>query len=129
MALVLLPLPFYLLDILEARKNSIPFLRIQDNPEHRDLIEYIMKTYNNLGVTFKRLYDRTGDPKKNSRALVNLTFSSEYFDILSRDPETLARGLTKNLAFLNQKGILYPGIEFEIQIYNRLPVDLEASHF
>ena len=119
----------HLLDIMENRKDRIPFLRIQDNLEHKALIEYIMKTYNNLGVTLKELSEQTGDPEKNSTALVDLTFSSEYFDFLTRDPETLRRGLTKNLAFLNQKGILYPQSGFELQIYNRLPNNLETINF
>ncbi len=119
----------HLLDILETKRNNIPFLRIQENPEHRAIIEYILKTYNNLGVTLKKLSDRTGDKEKNSKALVNLTFSSENFDILARDPETLSRGLTKNLAFLNQRGILYPASDFELQIYNRIPKDLKVRRF
>ncbi|MBA7639691.1 hypothetical protein ES703_47351 [subsurface metagenome] len=119
----------HLLDILETKKNSIPFMRIEDNPDHRALMEYILKTYNNLGVTLKKLSDRIGDPAKNSRALVNLTFSSENYDIISRDPESLSRGLTKNLAFLNQKEILYPTAQFELQIYNRIPNDLDAIWF
>jgi Tfp pilus assembly protein PilF len=119
----------HLLDLLETRKNSIPFLRIQDNPEHRALIEYLMKAHNNLGVTLKSLAERSGDPAKNAQALVNLTFSSEYYDLISRDPETLKRGLTRNLAYLNQRGILYPQDGFALQIYNRLPVDLQSRSF
>jgi tetratricopeptide (TPR) repeat protein len=119
----------HLLDLLETRKNSISFLRIQDNPEHRALMEYLMKAHNNLGVTLKNLAERTGDPGKNAQALVNLTFSSEYYDLISRDPETLKRGLTRNLAYLNQRGILYPQDGFALQIYNRLPVDLESRNF
>ncbi len=119
----------HLLDQLEARKDRIPFLRIEDNPEHRSLLQFILKTYNNLGVTLQRLSDRKRDADKSSKALVNMTFSSEYYDILTREPETMTRGLTKNLAFLNQRGILYPESEFELQIYNRIAVDLEAVRF
>ena len=118
-----------LLNLLEGREERIPFLQIYDNPEHNALVEYIMKVYNNLGVTLKQLSDRSRDPEKESKALVNLTFSSERFDLLSRDPVTVERGLTKNLAYLNQGGILYPTSEFELQIYTRLPIDLQASRF
>ena len=119
----------HLLDHLEARKDRIPFLRIEDNPEHQALLQFILKTYNNLGVTLQRLSDRKRDAGKSSKALVNMTFSSEYYDILTREPETMTRGLTKNLAFLNQRGILYPESKFELQIYNRIAVDVDAVRF
>ncbi len=88
-----------------------------------------MKVYNNLGVTLKQLSDRSRDPEKESKALVNMTFSSERFDLLSRDPVTVERGLTKNLAYLNQGGVLYPTSDFQLQIYTRLPIDLQANRF
>jgi len=118
-----------LLNLLESREEGIPFLQIYENPEHQALAEYIMKVYNNLGVTLKQLADRSRDPEKESKALVDMTFSSERFDQLSRDPETAERGLTKNLAYLNQRGVLYPSSEFQLQVYTRLPIDLEASRF
>jgi len=118
-----------LLNLLESREERIPFLQIYENPEHNALVEYIMKVYNNLGVTLKQLADRSRDPEKESKALVNMTFSSERFDLLSRDPVTVERGLTKNLAYLNQGGILYPTSDFQLQIYTRLPIDLEAVRF
>jgi tetratricopeptide (TPR) repeat protein len=118
-----------LLDLLETRRERIPLLLINENPEHRALVEAIMKTYNNLGVTLYRLGIRSRDPAKESGALVNLTFSSENFDQVSRDPETAARGITRNLAYLNQRGILYPESGFQPQIYVRIPIDLEAQGF
>jgi tetratricopeptide (TPR) repeat protein len=118
-----------LLDLLEIRKDRIPFLQPATNPEHRDLIEFMMKVYNNLGVTYRRLGERSRNPDLEAKALVNLTFSSEYFDQLSRDPNTAERGITRNLAFLNQRGILYPGLPYELQLYDRIPLDLEATVF
>ena len=86
-----------------------------------------MKTYNNLGVTLYRLGRQRRDQDKESSALVNLTFSSEEFDMLSRDPETAERGITRNLAYLNQRGILYPESGFEPQLYLRIPIDMQVS--
>jgi len=34
-----------------------------------------------------------------------------------------------NLAYLNQGGVLYPTSDFQLQIYTRLPIDLEAVRF
>ena len=118
-----------LLNLLESREERISYLQVYENPEHNALVEYIMKVYNNLGVTLKQLSDRSRDPDKESKALVNMTFSSERFDVLSRDPVTVERGLTKNLAYLNQGGILYPTSDFQLQIYTRLPIDLQANRF
>lgn len=118
-----------LLEILEGREQRIRYLQPMENPEHRALVERLMQVYNNLGVVLRRLGERSRDPDKESKALVNLTFSSERFDLISRDPQTAARGLTQNLAFLNQRGILYPQAGFQLQIYRRLPLDLEALDF
>ena len=118
-----------LLDLQEARRDRIPFLQPADNGEHRALLEYLMKVFNNLGVTTMRLSERGRDPARQARALANLTFSSEYFDVLTRNPETGERGQTRNLAYLNQRSILYPTRTFELEIYGRLPLDLAASRF
>jgi len=119
----------HLLDMLERHKDNIPYLRIEENPEHRALLENIMKVYNNLGVTLGELGRRLSDDKKQSQALVNLTFSSEYYDLLSRDPESMVRAETKNLAYLNQRGMIYPETGFQPQIYLRIPKDTGAQSF
>ena len=118
-----------LLDLQEVRRDRIPFLQPADNSEHRALLEYLMKVFNNLGVTTMRLSERGRDPARQARALANLTFSSEYFDLLTRNPQTGERGQTRNLAYLNQRSILYPTRTFELEIYGRLPLDLAASRF
>jgi hypothetical protein len=88
-----------------------------------------MKVHNNLGVATMRLSERGRDAARQARALAELTFSSEYFDVLTRDPETGERGQTRNLAYLNQRAILYPTRAFELEIYGRLPLDLAAIRF
>lgn len=119
----------HLLDMLERTKDNIPYLRIEENPEHRALLENIMKVYNNLGVTLGKLGLQLSDNKKQSQALVNLTFSSEYYDLLSRDPESMVRAETRNLAYLNQRGMIYPETGFQPQIYLRIPKDTGAQNF
>jgi tetratricopeptide (TPR) repeat protein len=118
-----------LLDLQEARRDRTPNLQPAENSEHHALLEYLMKVYNNLGVATMRLSERGRDPARQARALANLTFSSEYFDLLTRDPDTLERGQTRNLAYLNQRAILYPTRTFELEIYGRLPLDLAAIRF
>jgi tetratricopeptide (TPR) repeat protein len=118
-----------LLDLQETRRDRISFLQPADNSEHRALLEYMMKAFNNLGVATMRLAERGRSPALQARALANLTFSSEYFDVLTRNPDTAERGQTRNLAYLNQRAVLYPTGAFELEIYGRLPLDLSASRF
>ncbi|OHD21949.1 MAG: hypothetical protein A2064_05105, partial [Spirochaetes bacterium GWB1_66_5] len=120
-----------LLDLQETRRDRIPFLQPADNSEHRALLEYLMKVFNNLGVTTMRLSERGRDPARQARALANMTFSMEYFDVLKRNPETAERPQPpiRDLAYLNQRSILYPTRTFDLEIYTRLPLDLAASRF
>jgi tetratricopeptide (TPR) repeat protein len=118
-----------LLDLQETRRDRISFLQPVENSEHRDLVEFMMKAFNNLGVATMRLSERGGNPTLQARALAELTFSSEYFDVLTRNPVTAERGQTRNLAYLNQRSILYPTRTVELEIYGRLPLDLAASRF
>ena len=118
-----------LLDILEEQRSRYPLLRPHEEPEQMSLVEMIMRTYNNLGVTLKRQSESRRDPQKETEALVTLTRSSEYFDIINRDPDSMRRGETKNLAYLNTRGILYPQSDFIPQIYSRIPKDIAAAQF
>ncbi|MFP4363248.1 MAG: periplasmic flagellar collar protein FlcA, partial [Spirochaetia bacterium] len=119
----------HLLDILERERQNITYLMINENPNHRNLIEYLMKTYNNLGVTFYRLYEAGGGEDYYSRALTNLYYASELFDALSRNPATLERSSTTNLAHLNSRSIMYPGAENTPSIYTDLPMDMQVEDF
>jgi hypothetical protein len=84
---------------------------------------------NNLGVTLNRLSETTGDAEQYSQALVYLTESIEYADNYRRDPDTLVRSDSVNLAYLNQRGIIYPTPDYSLQIYNRIPEDLDDLVF
>jgi Tfp pilus assembly protein PilF len=116
----------HLLDELEQQRRNISVLLPQERQEDRALIDRLIRTHNNLGVTLQRLSLATGDRQKFSRALVHLTDSTEYFDLLSRDQETMERGSAVNLGFLNQRAMLYPVENYELQIYAGLPLDLET---
>jgi tetratricopeptide (TPR) repeat protein len=118
-----------LLDILEEKKNKIPIIRPEEIPEHLALIELLMKAHNNLGVTLVKLSESPLDPEKETAALVNFVQSTEYFDVMARDPETLARGDARSLSDLNARQIQYPQPNYIIQIYNRIPKDPSAIRF
>jgi hypothetical protein len=120
----------HVLDILEDRKNRAPFILPQERRDHFELITSLKETHNNIGVTLYNLYRQGGslDAGKYSQALVHLSRSSEYYDLLTRDPRTLERVDTKNLGYLNQKALLVPMEEspMELQAYPEIPKDMQG---
>lgn len=115
-----------LLDRLLRRRRSIPTLFVDEDPEHRNLIQFLIRVTNNLGVTRYRLSQRSGDENKLTEALVSLVESDEYFENLTRNPATFAASDTQGLAALNRRAILYPEPNLEPQIYLSLPLNFEA---
>ena len=116
----------HLLDELEQRRRDISVLLPYEREEDRSLIERLLRTNNNLGVTLQRLSLASGDREKFSRALVHFTDSAENFDLLRREPESMQRGSAVNLGYLNQRAMLYPVENYDLQIYTDLPMDLES---
>lgn len=119
----------HLLDLLENEKDRIPYLMPEEREEHKALMEMITKTYNNLGVTLNKLDMQSKDPTKYSESLRYLTISTEYADLLSRDPDTLDPTNSVQLAYLNTRSILYPDAPGELQIYDEIPKDMEELRF
>jgi hypothetical protein len=116
-----------LLDRLESKKAAIGNLLPLEVPEHRALMDNLVKVNNNLGVTMIRLAERTGDRRKRSEALVYLTAAAQIADSLARAPDTVLRSETRSVPSLNMKGILYPTSDFVLQIFQALPKDLQAQ--
>ncbi len=119
----------HLLDKLNKEYSTINYLLIDEMPEHRALLENMMKVSNNLGVTKYRLYERSRDPEKSAEAMVLLTDSIEYYDKLARDPDSLVAPETVNLAYLNSRNIFYPVGDFKLQIYQNIPKDLDKLNY
>jgi tetratricopeptide (TPR) repeat protein len=113
----------HLVEIFERDIERERPLLIDQRRDHRALVENIMMATNNLGVTYYRLYRKTGLAEYYSRAMVQFAESSRYFDRLTRNPVTLARTGLSNLAFLNQRKLLFPEGDYDLQIYNSLPID------
>lgn len=114
----------HLVEIYERDIERERPLLIDERRDHQALVENIMKASNNLGVTYYNLHRKTGLTDYYSRAMVEFADSSRYFDRLTRNPATLERTGLSNLAFLNQRKLLFPeGDEYDLQIYNSLPLD------
>ncbi|MFP4179571.1 MAG: periplasmic flagellar collar protein FlcA, partial [Spirochaetaceae bacterium] len=118
----------HLHEILRRRLEQERPLDIVEQRSHRELVSNLMRTSNNLGVTLYRLSEKTGRAEYSSEAMVKFSDSSEYFDTLSRDPETLERAGLSNLAYLNQRAVIYPEEEeYSLQIYPDIPMDMEKD--
>lgn len=118
-----------LLDRLGRQRAQINNLLVDEDPAHRQLVEYLVRVNNNLGITLNRLSENTGDADKFSRGLVYLKDSSEYSENLARDRRTMERSSTVNLAFLNTREILYPEPNYELQLYHDIPRDFQDVSF
>ena len=121
-------------DRLETRRTAVGTLLPEVKPEDRELLQYLVRVYNNLGVTMIRISQRTGDRNRRSEAMVSLTTASEIADSLSKftsTPERTAdpsrRNETRSVPSLNMRGILYPVTGFVPQIYQPIPKDFEAT--
>lgn len=114
-----------LLDRLRASRRQIQNLSVTEDPAQRSLIDYLIRTSNNLGITMFRLWQRSGRQQDYTDALVSLKDSTEEAGNLTREPQTAVRSGKVDLAYLNMRGILYPNSNFIPQIYREIPVDMK----
>lgn len=118
-----------LIDRVERERDSIRTLLADEDARHQSVIEYMFRGYNNLGVALSELAEQTGDPAKSSQSLVYFTRSTELAENYRRDPATLSRSDSVDLAYLNQREALYPRPDYEMQIYIDIPEDLDDLVF
>jgi len=125
-----------LMDMLDTQRLRFPNLTPDSRPEEQELIERIMVSENNLGVTLETLTRISGDTSYRSRALGLFADSIRAWDILTRDPDLMTRmrplkdlyapGI--NLAYLNVRAITLSEPNYDPQIYLRIDKDgLEPS--
>lgn len=110
-----------LLGILQTDFEKFKVIMPQVRPDQGDLVEVYMKARNNLGVTLSRLSGLNGDSTLNGKAIVNLQESMRATDALTRNPETMVRLGTSNLAEENLKYLTNPGHGYEPTIYTEIP--------
>jgi tetratricopeptide (TPR) repeat protein len=124
-----------LLDILDSERIRFPNLFPDADDEGKDLAERIMVANNNLGVTLETLTRVSGNTGYRTRGLYLFSESIRAWDVLTRDPESMARmqpikGLYSpgiNLAYLNTQNILHPSPAYELQIFMRIDRDCQES--
>lgn len=119
-----------LLRTFNARRDRIQRLLIDEDPEHRALIENLFRVNNNLGVTLYRQHQIDGTrPERFGEALNHLRISAEISENFLRDRETGIRPLARNLAFLNTRALLNPTPDFPPQIFQELPRTMDQLLF
>ncbi len=114
-----------LMELLEAEKIRKGIVFPQARIDHAEFVENYMHTANNLGVVLNRIAVQSGDSAKNGRAISLLGESTRAWDNLSRNPETMIRSKTVNLAYANIQNIIKPRSVFIPEIYTDIPKTLE----
>ncbi len=110
-----------LVDRLEFELDQLPLVEPQARPSHGEIVDLLMRTTNNLGVSLYRIGNRMGDPRRRAAAMAQLMESSRYYDSLERDPATMIRPETRNLGYLNLDFVLHPQRGIDLSIYPDLP--------
>ncbi|MDR1867628.1 MAG: tetratricopeptide repeat protein [Treponema sp.] len=126
-----------LLAILNKDRGRFPTTMPLDNQEQRDLLERLANAQNNMGVTKETLAEQTGDEAYRSDAMALYAESARLSDILTRDPETIARldiggvGISgANVASLNFRNALRPETNYRLQLAMNIDKDvLEPSEW
>jgi tetratricopeptide (TPR) repeat protein len=119
----------FLTERLEADRRRVNEILPDNNVSDRALILNLVKACNNLGVILYKMGQRTGNRQNTSRAMVLWTNSTELFTDYNRERETFTRRDTRDLAYLNLRQILNPLPDYELQIYQQLPRDMNELIF
>ncbi|UTC65943.1 MULTISPECIES: periplasmic flagellar collar protein FlcA [unclassified Treponema] len=114
-----------LMELLEAEKIRKGIIFPQTRVDHAEFVEDYMHTSNNLAVVLNRIAVQNGDSNKNGRALSLFGESTRAWDALNRNPETMIRAKTINLAYANIQNMVKPRSAFTPEIYSDIPKTLE----
>jgi hypothetical protein len=110
-----------LLTQLKIQEENIKVLLPDEKEEEWALIEYLIMTYNNLGVAQDGVARKTPNRAMRNRSLASFTSSSEYFDKLLRDRDTLIKTTEPDQAAQNRQNLIEDtGEKADLQIYPRI---------
>ncbi len=125
---------YHLIDILEAKKETIKGFDPKTRPNHKYIVDDLVKTYNNLGVAQYKAFRESGRQSQYLKSLAYLQKSTEYRDALTRNRKTLiAKNLKASEAKSNMRevmagdninSILYPKENSGLLIFEEIPIDL-----
>ncbi|NCN04044.1 MAG: hypothetical protein GW949_00260 [Spirochaetales bacterium] len=120
-----------LISRLVQQRESIATFLVTEDSAHRGLIDFTIRSYNNLGATMYQISRSAGldRVRRQVEAQFYLSKATELSDNLTRDFETGIRAETRSLPFLNLRSILVPGFEGEVLLDPDVPKDLTATTF
>ncbi len=110
-----------LLAQLRVQERNIKVLLPDEKEEEWALLEYLIMTYNNLGVAQSGIAEKTPNRAMERSALSSFTASSEYFDKLLRNRSTARRTELPDRAGENRQLLLDGGSgEKDLTLYDRI---------
>ncbi len=107
-----------LLSLLKVEESNKKVLLPDEREEEWALIEYLIMTYNNLGVAQEGVSRKTPNRFMENQALNSFTVSSEYFDKLLRNRSTSQRTEISDRAGDNRQLILGGAEGGELSLYD-----------
>lgn len=102
---------------------TLPQVRKDD----AELIDLFLKTSNNLGVTFHKLAQRTGNSNFNANAIVKFQESIRAWDAMTRNQQTMVRMEGSNLAEQNIKYVTNRFASYKPAIYTDIPKVMDSD--
>jgi tetratricopeptide (TPR) repeat protein len=121
-----------LISLLENQRMRLPSLMPSDGTEFLELGERLMMARNNAGVVYEALARQTGNREYRSRAMALYALSSDAWDAVTRNPQTMIRSRFSessgapsiNLGYLNANNALRPVSNYNPQIFPRIDKDV-----
>lgn len=112
-----------LITLLEREISPDPLSIDQDDIRNRDIIEMLIATYNNAGVSYARLYQLEGDPRYQQKSLVHLQRANEQYADYARNSNADTPASILSTPYRNSFAQLHSNQE-ELQIYRALPPNI-----
>jgi hypothetical protein len=113
-----------LVDRLGDTLASMDWPLPQEKASDKAIVEVLMESRNNLGVSLFKLGNRTGDAKLKAEALASFTESARLFDLLVHDARSLIGANQANLGYLNLDYAIHPRRGIDLSSYAPISKEL-----
>ncbi len=120
-----------ILERLRLERENIPELLLEEDPAHRELVEFMIRVNNNLGVSYYQLYRQGGvDAAENlGQGLFHVGRAIELYENAARSPETAVRAERKSQAYNNLRAMIAKDFTDSVSITLDLRRDLSHTLF
>ncbi|MCX7023560.1 MAG: tetratricopeptide repeat protein [Spirochaetes bacterium] len=114
-----------LADRLRYELDRLEIVSPQTRDVHHEMVQLLMFTDNNLGVSLYRASERTGNPGMRGAAMSSFAESLEMWDSLKRDYVDMLRPDARSIAYTNIDAITHPKRGVDIVIEKRMPRSMD----